>query len=100
MSRWLHAPTVLHLGKQARVPMETEWAPEHSEYYRDRNLLLMPGIEPRLLGRPACSLVAVSTELSHPLKVHANIVLKEIRISLRSQSTYQNPGSSFFLRTE
>jgi hypothetical protein len=33
-------------------------------YMGDKNLLSLPGIEPRHLGRPARGLVAISTELS------------------------------------
>jgi hypothetical protein len=34
----------------------------------EKRLLLLPGIEPRLLGRPARNLLAITTELSRLLE--------------------------------
>jgi hypothetical protein len=62
----------------------------------NRNLLLLPEIEPRLLGRPACSLVVISTELSHPLQVHSNIVRFELAYVHKVLTKFH--GAASFLR--
>jgi hypothetical protein len=63
----LHAPAVLSLGYSPRYAFyrrlgrPQSWAGRYGE---GKNLLPLPGIKPRLLGRPARSLVAIPTELS------------------------------------
>jgi hypothetical protein len=47
---------------------EAGWSPEPiSVLQRRENVLHLPGIEPKLVGRPALSLVAVRSELSRLL---------------------------------
>jgi hypothetical protein len=42
----------------------------------EKNILPLPGIEPQFLGRPVHSLVAIPTEISQPLYVMRQYMLK------------------------
>ena len=66
MTGQLHASATLHPEKEAPflIGQEAVWASEHvCMVWRTINLLLFPGIEPRFLDRPICSLVAILIEL-------------------------------------
>jgi hypothetical protein len=64
-----HSPAALLSGKRPPAPtvQEAVWAP-HPVWRRRKYLLPLPGIEFRLLGRPAPILVAVSTQLRGEIK--------------------------------
>jgi hypothetical protein len=51
----------------------------------EKNVLSLPGIEPRLLSRPACSLVAIPTELA---RLHMYGVLSLIRQTVAQSARY------------
>jgi hypothetical protein len=64
----LHAPASLH---SLRYPLYI-WLDRSQNrsrlYEEETNFLPQSGIEPQLLGRPACNLAAITTELSRHLK--------------------------------
>jgi hypothetical protein len=62
----LHVQVVYTRGKIPQVSAKAEWASGVvSELWRtEKNLLFLPGIKPRFVGRPTCSLVAMLTGLS------------------------------------
>jgi hypothetical protein len=62
----IHNPAALSSGHRPRYPMcrKLGGSQNRSGRYRvEKNLFPLPGIETRFLGRPACSLVAIPTEL-------------------------------------
>jgi hypothetical protein len=60
----LHAPAALLPGHTASEPA---WA-----FGENKNLFPLPEIKPKFLGHPACSLVAIPTELS---RLHSFIII-------------------------
>ena len=67
----LHAPAALIQDKYSRLTLNTNvgGGPSPSgRFEEDRTLLLLSGIEPRFLGCPVRSPVAVHAELSRPRK--------------------------------
>jgi hypothetical protein len=67
VSGQLHAPVVLPLGNSPRYPLNRRLGETQSRYalYGEKNISFpLLGIEPRLLIRPALSLVAIPTDLS------------------------------------
>jgi hypothetical protein len=68
VSGQLHGPVALPpRGKSRRYPLDRRLRGPQSRcrrYGEEKHLLLLPGIEPRLLGRPARCLIAISTQLS------------------------------------
>jgi hypothetical protein len=72
----LHAPANLPRGNSSLYPLyrRLNWSQSQSGRYEDeKNPLRLLGIEPRLLGRPAHSLVAVLTELFRPYSVSVDL---------------------------
>jgi hypothetical protein len=66
MSGQFHDPAALPPGKQPRYPLYRGLGGPQSwsgRYKEENNLLPIPGIKSRLLGRPARSLVPIPTEL-------------------------------------
>jgi hypothetical protein len=58
----LHAPAAL---PPVPTVQEDEWAPKpNGRHVEEKNVLLLPVIKPRPLGRPARSIQAIPTALS------------------------------------
>jgi hypothetical protein len=94
MGQWRYSSTILNLcsgewspschclvthAKQPQVPiiLEVEWVPGPvwMLWRRKKNLMLLPGIKPRLLDRPPRSLVAIPTELCYfIIFIHALLI--------------------------
>jgi hypothetical protein len=64
LSGQLHAPATLPRYPLYRRVGGSQSRSESYREERERDLLPLPGIEPLLLDPPACSLVAIRTELS------------------------------------
>jgi hypothetical protein len=67
VSGQVHGPAALPPGSSTRYPLYKRLGePQdlYGYYGEEKNLLPLPEIEPRFLGRPARSLVDVPTELS------------------------------------
>jgi len=66
VSGQLHAPAGLSLGKEAQVPSKyvSRSLTRPELYAEEENLLLLPRIQVRFVGCPACNLVTILAILS------------------------------------
>jgi hypothetical protein len=72
MSNQLHAPADLPQENSHRCPLYTRLGVPQSSSGEEKDLLVLPGIELRLLGRPARSLVAIPASVRNVYKFYFN----------------------------
>ena len=108
-TRWqpssqIHKPAVLPRGKAPSLPtLATSWA-DLDVLGKGFNILRLPKIETRFLGRPVRSLVPIPTELSrytkHSSQFHSGLTLQHISAILkRRQKYFWASSQSIFSRT-